>query len=197
MTNLTSLNLSFGEIGNDGILAISNHLTNLTDLDISYNDIPYSGLSYMVQSLPKLTALNLGNINLSKDSSDWNDKEKMARNSYLSLLFLKNIVQFLPNITKLNLVRWSIGGEGSKAIAQLTNLRELCTNYSSIDFYKLVKSLKNLERLDVAYCGVSIGQVKGNLEALPNLTWISVSCNSYDSELNVLAQLRPNLTVFR
>lgn len=193
MTNLTSLNLSFGKIGNEGILAISNHLTNLTDLDISYNDISYREMSYMCRSLPKLTALNLGNINL--PSKDLNHKEEKDRQSDLPHLLLKDIVRFLPHITKLNMERWPIGNDGSKIIAQLTNLRELCTNYSHININELVESLKNLERLDVGYCGVNISQVKEIIQALPNLTWIYISCDSYTSGLNMFHEIRPNLTV--
>ncbi len=62
LTNLTSLNLSFNQIGDEGARALS-LLTNLTSLDLQYNQIGDEG-ARALSSLTNLTLLDLSGCSL-------------------------------------------------------------------------------------------------------------------------------------
>jgi Ran GTPase-activating protein (RanGAP) involved in mRNA processing and transport len=116
LTSLTSLNLSYNNIGAAGAeaLAQSTTLTNLTSLDLTYNNIGPGAAAALAQSttLTNLTSLDLSSNNIGDDGA-----EGLAQSTTLT------------NLTSLDLFSNDIGAGGAVALARSTTL----TNLTSLD----------------------------------------------------------------
>ncbi len=117
---LTSLVLSFNNIGDEGASALANNLPNtLQDLYLSSNNIGYEGASALANKLPNtLTYLYLSSNNIGDEGAS-------------------ALANKLPNtLQALYLSSNNIGDEGAEAIisnlSRLTSLSELYLKYNNI-----------------------------------------------------------------
>ena len=207
LTNLTSLNLSFNNIGVDGAKAIAT-LTNLKSLNLS-SCFMGNGGAKAIATLPYLTSLNLSYSSIGND-----DAKAIAALTNLTSLYLKErfisedgarAIATLTNLTSLDLAGNHIGEDGASAIAAtLTNLTSLdlagnhigedgasaiaatLTHLTSLDLQSnrigdnganAIAKLSNLTSLNLA--GNSIGKDGAKAIAkLSNLTSLNLSSNS-------------------
>ena len=71
MTSLTSLDLSYNEIGVESLLPLLNALNKLVDLNLKHNSITSEdilGIIPILQKMPFLSSLNLSSNKLDQDT---------------------------------------------------------------------------------------------------------------------------------
>jgi len=177
LRKLTSLSLGFNNISHIGARSIAEHLTQLTYLDVSDNRIDRSGTVAIGEHLTKLTSLNVSGNQI---------REAGAR----------AITEHLTQLTSLNVSGNQIGEAGARAITKrLTQLTSLDIGGNQIREAGARAIADHLTQLTSLRVGNNkIGKV-GALaiaENLTQLTFLDVSDNRI-GEVGALA-IAENLT---
>ncbi|XP_061984088.1 receptor-like protein 50 [Populus nigra] len=148
-----------------------NHVGRATRLDLSFAyDEPGDSISLkkpnlgmLFQNLSFLVELNLDNVNISAQGSNW----------------CEVISHVLPNLRVLSLSNSGISGPLCSSLSKLHFLSKLDlhsnSELSSIPPSFLANS-SNLETLDLSYCGLN-GSFPNNIFLLPKLQYIDLSEN--------------------
>ena len=146
LSNLTSLDITGNMIGNLGALAISK-MTGLTSLNISHNDIltPYGGFDrHMSETMIQF---------LSPTQITQRQKIVEILNSLnISDNGIVEIAANLTNLTSLDITGNMIGIDGAKAISGLTRLTSLDIGENGIgdEGAKAISRLKELTKLNIS-----------------------------------------------
>ena len=194
LTQLTSLNLRYNDIGAEGAAALA-ALTQLTSLNLGYNDIGAEGVAALA-ALTQLTSLDLGGNEIGDSGA-----AALAALTQLSSLDLWNTqigaegaaaLAALTQLTSLNLANTDIGAEGAASLVALTQLTSINLRNNEIgdEGASALAALTQLTSLDLG--GNEIGDSGASaLAALTQLTSLSLWGNEIGDEgASALAALK-------
>jgi len=193
LTQLTNLDLSECNIGEQGTIAVAKSLANLpqlSSLNLTNNNIEEQGAIALAKSLTNLTQLN--RLNLFGN----NIGEQGA-------IALSQPLANLPQLTELNLWHNSIGEQGVIALSQpLANLPQLTkldlgkNDIGEQDTFVLANSLANLPQLKV----LSLDRNNINddaLKVLANTLIPLTKLETLDLSINPITNLAPLLPLIK
>ena len=196
LTQLTSLNMGYNEIGDEGAAALA-PLTQLTSLDLVGNDIGAKG-AVALAVLSQLTSLDLGHNKIGAEGA-----AALAALTQLTTLNLgyneigdkgASSLAALTQLTSLDLGHNKIGAEGASSLAALTQLTFLDLEFNQIgaEEASYLAALTQLTSLGLG--GNQIGdEGASSLAALTQLTSLNLGGNQIGdkgaSSLVALTQL--------
>jgi internalin A len=196
LTQLTSLNMGYNEIGDEGAAALA-PLTQLTSLDLVGNDIGAKG-AVALAVLSQLTSLDLGHNKIGAEGA-----AALAALTQLTTLNLgyneigdkgASSLAALTQLTSLDLGHNKIGAEGASSLAALTQLTFLDLEFNQIgaEGASYLAALTQLTSLGLG--GNQIGdEGASSLAALTQLTSLNLGGNQIGdkgaSSLVALTQL--------
>ncbi len=193
LTQLTSLNLRYNDIGAEGAAALA-ALTQLTSLNLGYNDIGAKGVAALA-ALTQLTSLDLGGNEIGDSGA-----AALAALTQLSSLDLWNTqigaegaaaLAALTQLTSLNLGYNDIGAKGSASLAALTQLTYLDVGDNDIGDAGASALAALTQLTSLSLWGNDIGDAGASaLAALTQLTSLDLGGNEIgDSGASALAAL--------
>jgi internalin A len=150
LVNLTSLNLSDNEIGDEGVQALG-CLVKLASLDLRSNKIGNNN-AQALSPLVNLASLDLG----------WNEIGADGARALSSLV----------NLTSLDLAGNAIGADGAQALGQLVNLTRLDLAMTGVRNLSPLLSLTKLESLNCSGCELDDAFVE--LWQMPSLNTVAL-----------------------
>lgn len=179
-TQLTSLDLYYNNIGEEGAEAIAKYVTHLNTLDLSFNEIGDAGAKAIAESPTRLKSLRLS-YNRIGDPGAQAIAENQSQLDALDLDYnqcsddgAKAIAENLTNLTMMNLTSNTVGDDGAKAIAEnLPQLRILHLRNNNIGHAgarTLVENLTRLEQLNLDNNKIGDKGVKAIAENLAQLS---------------------------
>lgn len=171
-TELEELNLSELGLGDSDIIPLE-HMTNLTTLWLSWNNIGDISVLKDLTGLTKLmmTGIGLGDdINANIPPLDISALENLTNLESLYLEYNKindiSALENLTNLKKLSLLNNNIND--IDALKNLINLEELMISGNQITDVEILKEFKSLTRLDIFGNQISDNQIEELKNALPN-----------------------------
>ena len=197
LVNLTSLDLTRNDIGDEGVQALKG-LVNLTSLDLRDNDVGAEGMQAL-KGLVNLTSLDLANNGIGAEGMQ--ALESLVNLTSLDLTNSRigaegmQALKGLVNLTSLDLARNDIGDEGAQALKGLVNLTSLNLANSRIGAKgaQALKGLVNLTSLDLAVNDIGAEGMQA-LESLANLTSLDLAGNHIGAEVVQALKSLVNLT---